>query len=249
MPSTNFLQFNNPANNQETDAQFAVDPQVLNGAATGAVFPSELANKLFYQWSTFITAYCESLVAKGYSPEDGATSPGTAIANLQAVLANILTQADFTTFPFTPHRTTLSSNVSLSANVQATILTLSVTFPSITGATFRVDARYLAWAQVQANIINAAVIDTTNNVAYATSGRDSNGSGLEGLAASEISSRTYAAGSTASFSLVVITNGAVGGTLEVLANPGGIGSWQAISPAESTYLEITPVLASQPVLL
>jgi hypothetical protein len=134
-----------------------------------------------------------------------------------------------------PQRTSLGSNVAVSANTQTTILTKSVTFPSI-GNTYRVDVRYLVWALIGPNVMNAAVIDTTNSRAFASSGQDSNGTGYVGLAASEVSTQTYAAGSTASFSLEVIANAAV--TVEVNAgiNP--------LSPSEATYLEITPIQAS-----
>jgi hypothetical protein len=96
MPSTNFIQVNPNANNQETDSAYSSDSQRSGGMVSG-VFASILANKIFYQSSTFITAFANFLVAKGYSPNDGSASPSTALANLQTVFANLITSADLTT--------------------------------------------------------------------------------------------------------------------------------------------------------
>jgi hypothetical protein len=96
VPSTNFLQVNPACNNQESDAAYASDTQRSGGMVSG-VFASLLANKIFYQSSTFYTALAEALVAKGYSPNDGSAAPGTALVNLTTVLSNILTEADLTT--------------------------------------------------------------------------------------------------------------------------------------------------------
>lgn len=89
MPSTNFIQWNPGAANQETDATYSADTQRSGGAAVNSPFSSALANKLFYQLSTFVTAFANVLVAKGFSPNDGSASPGSALANLQAILTNL----------------------------------------------------------------------------------------------------------------------------------------------------------------
>ena len=86
--SNNFLQWNGTAANQEDDAAYAADAQRTGGAAVDAIFASPLANKLFYQMTTFITALARALAAKGYNVSDADLS------TLQAVLSNILTQAD-----------------------------------------------------------------------------------------------------------------------------------------------------------
>ncbi len=88
MPSTNFIQFNPTQSNQETDAAYAADALRIAGAQVDNIFQSPLANKMFYQFSTFITAFCNMLVIKGFSPND---------ANLTALttlLGNVLTTAD-----------------------------------------------------------------------------------------------------------------------------------------------------------
>lgn len=96
--TTNFLQINPNANNQESDAAYAADSLRTGGAATNALLPSPIYNKSMYQSSTFIASLAAALVAKGYSPNDGSAVPATAVVNLTAVLVNIMTQADMAPF-------------------------------------------------------------------------------------------------------------------------------------------------------
>ena len=86
--STNFQQWNPQQINQENDAAYTADGARTGGAGTGSPFLSETANKLFYQASTFYTAFANALVAKGYSPNDAS------LTALEAVFANVLTEAD-----------------------------------------------------------------------------------------------------------------------------------------------------------
>jgi hypothetical protein len=113
--STNFIQLNPLANNQESDSAFASDSLVTGGVTVDAPLPSPYLNKWRYQASTFYRALSLALVAKGYSPNDGSAAPTTAVANLAAVFANILTFADkpvlftspaFTGIPTCPTATT-----------------------------------------------------------------------------------------------------------------------------------------------
>lgn len=87
--TTNFKQVNPNANNQENDAAYTADTARSGGMAIGTPFSSALANKIFFQFSTFATAFANSLTAKGLSPNDGSAAPGTAVATLAAVFANI----------------------------------------------------------------------------------------------------------------------------------------------------------------
>lgn len=89
MPSTNFIQFNPTGANMESDSGYSGDSQRSGGATSGAIFQSVLANKLFYQLSTFITAMAAMMVSKGFSPNDGNANPATAVATLEAILQNI----------------------------------------------------------------------------------------------------------------------------------------------------------------
>lgn len=87
---TNFLQWNPSQINQEADAAYLSDAQRVGGAVTG-IFPSELANKLFYQVTTFVAALATALVNKGYEMQD------VDLSALITAMANILTKADFGT--------------------------------------------------------------------------------------------------------------------------------------------------------
>lgn len=89
--STNFLQFNPGAANQENDSTYAADSQRAGGVINGQIFNDVLANKAFYQWSTFIAALANALANKGYSPND------TSLSALESVLANMVTFADLRT--------------------------------------------------------------------------------------------------------------------------------------------------------
>ena len=91
MAITNFLQWDAAVANMESDTQYSQDTQRSNGFVSGpSIWPSLLANKTLYQLTTFAAAYCQALVAKGYSTSDAD------LATLAAVLANVLTQADMT---------------------------------------------------------------------------------------------------------------------------------------------------------
>ena len=137
---------------------------------------------------------------------------------------------------FAPQRVVLAAPVTPSGGVQTIILTETVTFPSPAG-TYRALVSYGLNASVSANACGAEVIDTTNSKAYALSAQDANGSGYIALSGSELSYFTYAAGATPTFTLQIICNAYGGGGVSINS---GIFSW---SPAEPTYLSVTPVLS------
>jgi hypothetical protein len=136
---------------------------------------------------------------------------------------------------FAPQRVNLGSPVGLVANTQTIVLTESVSFPSGTG-TYRADVRYSAWMTAGNNACAAEAIDTTNSRAFALSGLDGNGSGFSALTSSEVSSATYAAGATATFTLQIQCN--AGQTVTV--NSGLF----TFTPAEASFLAVTPVLSN-----
>ena len=70
MPTSNFLQFNPTQANQENDAAYTADPTRSGGAGVGAIWPSSSANKTLYQLSTFVTAFAQMMVGKGFSMSD-----------------------------------------------------------------------------------------------------------------------------------------------------------------------------------
>jgi hypothetical protein len=87
-PTSNFLQFNPGAANQESDATYLADAQRLGGFASQQLLPAVLLNKIIFQCAQFIYAFTQMKLAKGYSMMD--TNAGT----LQGQLANVRTNAD-----------------------------------------------------------------------------------------------------------------------------------------------------------
>jgi hypothetical protein len=86
--TSNFLQFNPTAVNQDTDAAYLADATRLGGAIDGNEWPSLSANKTLYQASTAIAALMQMMANKGFTVSD------TALSTLTAQLSNILTTAD-----------------------------------------------------------------------------------------------------------------------------------------------------------
>jgi hypothetical protein len=91
--STNIIQWNPGAVNQETDALYLADSQRAGGATDPSQFAAALANKAFYQWSTVLTALGTMMANKGYTISDAN------LANLINALSNIITNADLANSP------------------------------------------------------------------------------------------------------------------------------------------------------
>jgi hypothetical protein len=129
MATTNFLQWNPGQANQESDSDYNADSQRSGGAVDNTPLPAPLGNKAFYQWSTFVAAFCQMMAAKGYSTSDAD------ITTLQAVLANIVTEADglpaITPLAYSP---TPAFNAAASNGFQMT-LTGNVTSSTVAGVT------------------------------------------------------------------------------------------------------------------
>lgn len=88
MATTNFVQHNPTAANQEIDSVFDANSLTTGGIGVDAIMPSDWMNKRWYQDSTFVTAFAQMLAAKGYTTSDAN------VATLASVLANVLTNAD-----------------------------------------------------------------------------------------------------------------------------------------------------------
>jgi hypothetical protein len=166
-----------------------------------------------------------------------ASNPGASMAvaafdgNGNLVPTSFSTPASFNA----PQRVTLGAPVLLVSGSQTIILTESVAFPAATG-TYRADVRYGAWITAASNACAAEAIDTTNGVPLALSAQDTNGSGYIALSGSEVTVNTYAASSHATFTLQVQCN--AGQTVTVNS------ALFTFSPAEPTYLSVTPVLTN-----
>lgn len=88
MAGTNVLQWNPTGANQETDAQYLADSQRAGGATNPSLFDARLANKLFYQLTTYMEALFTAFANKGFATSD---------ADLSALItqcANFVTTAD-----------------------------------------------------------------------------------------------------------------------------------------------------------
>ncbi len=86
--SNNFLQWNSGAANQDTDGEYVLETQRISGAVSG-LFPSKLANKLFYQCTIMVAGLGEMMKNKGFTMSDAD------FATLVTALSHILTDADF----------------------------------------------------------------------------------------------------------------------------------------------------------
>jgi hypothetical protein len=89
MGSTNLQQFNPNQANQESDVAYTADSSRANGIVAGpSIFDSALANKLFYQLTTFMAAFANMMAAKGYTLSDAN------LTTLQGVLSAVLNRPD-----------------------------------------------------------------------------------------------------------------------------------------------------------
>lgn len=137
---------------------------------------------------------------------------------------------------FTPSRVALGSPVSLTANTQTTVLTVTVTFPAGAG-TYRALLHSGCWLTVGPNAAATAIIDVTNNKAFASANaQNANGSGFIGCAGAELTSQTYTAGQVVTFHLDAIANANSTATVN--------SALFSFSPAEATFLSVTPVLSN-----
>lgn len=88
MATTNMQQWNPTAANQETDAEYTADSQRVGGATNPSLFDAKLANKLFFQLSTYLDALFTAFAVKGFTTSD------SNLSTLTAQCANFLTTAD-----------------------------------------------------------------------------------------------------------------------------------------------------------
>jgi hypothetical protein len=130
MATTNLLQWNPAAANQETDAAYLADSTRADGAVDPTIFLSVLANKAFFQWSTYLTALFTAFAAKGFTTSD------SNLSTLTAQCAHFLTSADvipgLQEVAFSP---SLSFNAAAANGFQVAPMTSNLTITSVTGTT------------------------------------------------------------------------------------------------------------------
>jgi hypothetical protein len=146
--SSNFLQHNPTAANQESDATYATDSTRTGGIGEDQIMPSAWMNKIWYQSSTFVTAFAQALANKGYAVSDAS------LTTLESVLANVLTNADLkaalVAVPFSP---TPNFNCAISNGFQINMS------GNVTGATFS------GWSPGQ--IINLVIVQGATAYTFA----------------------------------------------------------------------------------
>lgn len=126
MASTNLLQWNSAQQNQESDTQYAADSLRTGGAGLDGTFPSPTANKLFYQLSTFVSAFGLMLAAKGISTSDvDINQLATALAAVQtsADIRGLLTVVNYSASPVFNASISTGFEIVLGGNVTASTLT------------------------------------------------------------------------------------------------------------------------------
>lgn len=135
--------WNPTASNQENDAQYAADSQRAGGATDPSIFLSPLANKLFYQLSTYLTALFTAFAAKGFTTSD------SNLSTLTAQCANFFTTADvrspITIVPSSPTLTLDASNT----NGFYTQLTSNTTITAVNGV---VDGQIITFCYFQDSV-------------------------------------------------------------------------------------------------
>lgn len=139
-----------------------------------------------------------------------------------------------------PQRVTLSADYTMvTSNTQYVIgsLTETVTMPAAPG-NYRVLVSYSLWMITGGNVCAAEVVDTTNTRGWAFSEHNDNGLGYSALTGTEVSSQTYAAGATATFTLQASCSGA-----SITAKENNAGA-NTLTPALPSFLSITPILSN-----
>ena len=129
MATTNLLQWNPTAANQENDAAYLADSQRAGGATNPAIFEAQLANKAYFQWSTFLTALFTAFANKGFTTSD------SNLPTLTAQCANFLTTADLLPAVVNvPYAATVTLNAATANGFYLQTLTGNLTIAAVTGA-------------------------------------------------------------------------------------------------------------------
>lgn len=154
-----------------------------------------------------------------------------ALTSTDAVLATWKVTPSFNA----PHKVTSTGDITMTTNGTVyTLLTESVTMPTAPGL-YRVIVSYSQWFITGGNVCSAEVIDTTNSYGWAFSQHNDNGLGYSALVGSEVSTQTYAAGATATFTLKGVC---AGSSITAAQNSA---SSAVLSPNLPSYLSVTPV--------
>jgi hypothetical protein len=177
--SSNFLVFNPTCANQELDATYSADVTRTGGIVFDQTMSSLLANKLMYQVSVGVAGLMAAMANKGFNPNDGNGDPAPALANLAAVMANVLTTADYSSiiaavFPGVAFNFTLggSSYLKMGSNFGGLILQFGLVSLTTNPQTFTLPVAFTT--SRLAGFISTPSIGNPNTAGIAFSGGLSN---------------------------------------------------------------------------
>jgi hypothetical protein len=221
--TTNLIPWNPTGANQETDAQYLADSQRASGAVDPEFFDATLANKAFYQWSTYLTALFQAFAAKGFTTSD------SNLNTLASVCANFLTTADMEPAVL---NVAYATSITLDATAADGFYIQSMTGnPSITAITGMTPGQIVAMYYQQdgaggrtvtfpAVFVGAQQPDpAANAVSAQLFGYDSNTSQLRALTPLISSNGTWVPGLLTAQSFTLAAPGTAG---QVLTNVGGV---------------------------
>jgi hypothetical protein len=164
MATTNLQQWNPTGSNMETDAEYAADSQRTGGATDPSIFPSPTGNKVFYQFSTYLTALFTAFANKGFTTSD------SNLSTLTAQCANFLTTADFrSNLQIVTYAPTVTFNLAQALGFELQLTgpaSITVTTPQngdvvvVLIAQDSVGGRSVTWSS---NVLGPGTIDPTPN--------------------------------------------------------------------------------------
>jgi hypothetical protein len=223
MATTNLIPWNPTGANQETDAQYLADSQRASGAVDPEFFDATLANKAFYQWSTYLTALFQAFAAKGFTTSD------SNLNTLASVCANFLTTADMEPAVL---NVAYATSITLDATAADGFYIQSMTGnPSVTAITGMTPGQIVAMYYQQDGVGGRTVTfpavfvgaqqpdPAANAVSAQLFGYDSNTSQLRALTPLISSNGTWVPGLLTAQSFTLAAPGTAG---QVLTNVGGV---------------------------
>lgn len=244
MATTNVQQWNPTGVNQETDAQYAADSQRAGGATNPAIFDATLANKLFYQLSTYVDGLFSAFAAKGFTTSD------SNLSTLTAQCANFLTTADVRpAVIITTYAPTLTLNAAAANGFYVTSMTGNLSIAAINGLTsgqlivlyFQQDGAGNRTVAFPSNVVGGVQPDPTpNSVSIQVLAYDST-TGMLRAAGPRISNTgTFFPGNVgvpATLTTVGFTLNSPGSDGQVLTNVGGLFVPRTVARAQGAVVD------------
>lgn len=239
MATTNVQQWNPTAVNQETDTEYTADSQRVGGATDPSLFDATLANKLFYQLTTYMDALFTAFANKGFTTSD------SNLSTLTAQCANFLTTTDLLpAVQVVPYAATLTLNAATANGfyIKAMSGALAFTFTGLSSGQvvamyYQQDGSGGRAVTYPSNMVGAAQPDPAPNaVSLQLFGYDTTTGLLRAFGPLVSNNGAFfpSALTTASFTLT-----APGTAGQVLTNVGGVFVPRALPIAAATRYDVT----------